>query len=225
MKKTIRGITSANEERRERSRSWRPNAAEARPLRGLTLIEMVVSVGIIAIIMVVITQSVIYFYRANRTNFEESYQITSAQKGVQVLIKDLREATYGDNGAYPLESIASTSVTFYSDVDRSAPVERIKYQLNGTSLTRTITNSVGTPPTYTGAVSTSTLSDYVRNIGDNIPVFRYYNAAGTEVVSQADIADVVSVSVSIVVDITPIHAPGEFTLRSGATIRNLRPQQ
>ena len=192
--------------------------------RGMTLIEVVVSVGIIAVIMVVISQSVIYFYRANRTTFEESYQITSAQKGIAVMIKDLRESEYGDNGAYPLESIASSSVTFYSDVDRTAPVERIKYQLLGTSLTRTIRNSVGTPPTYTGAISTSTISDYVRNIGDNVPVFRYYDAAGTEVTSQAKIADVVSVSVSVVVDITPIHAPGEFTLRSGATIRNLRPQ-
>ncbi len=192
--------------------------------RGLTLIEVVVSVGIIAVIMVVISQSVIYFYRANRVTFEESYQIRSAQKGVQVLIRDLREATYGDNGAYPLATIASSTLTFYSDVDRTSPVEQIKYQLTGQKLTRTIVSSTGIPPTYTGAIATSTVSEYVRNIGDNISLFRYYNAAGVEVTSQTDIADVVSVAVCVVVEITPIHAPGEFTLRSGATIRNLRPQ-
>lgn len=224
IQKTHKGLTSAKERRRERWRFRSPNAAEARLQRGLTLIEVVVSVGIIAIIMVVISQSVIYFYRANRVTFEESFQIRSAQKGMEVLVKDLREATYGDNGAYPLGAIATSTLTFYSDVDRSAPVERITYKLIGMSLYRTITNSVGSPPTYTGTVATSTVSDYVRNVGDNIPVFRYYDASGVEITSQANIADVVSVSLSVIVDITPIHAPGEFTLRSGATIRNLRPQ-
>lgn len=193
-------------------------------LRGMSIIEVVVSVSIIAIIMVVISQSVIYFYRANRVTFEESYQIRSAQKGMEVLVRDVREASYGDNGAYPLGVIGTSTLTFYSDIDRSSPIERITYKLTGTTLTRTLTNSIGTPPTYTGTISTSTVSDYVRNIGDNIPLFRYYDATGVEVVNQADIAKVVSISVSIVVDITPIHAPGEFTLRSGATIRNLRPQ-
>jgi hypothetical protein len=87
-----------------------------------------------------------------------------------------------------------------------------------------VTQSAGLPPTYTGPVSTTTVSDSVRNFDDNLSVFRYYNASGAEVTDPAHIRDVVSVSVSIVVDITPIHAPGEFTLKSSASLRNLRAQ-
>lgn len=192
--------------------------------RGITLIEMVVTVGIVAVITVAITQSVILFYKSNRIAFEESYQIRSAERGLQVLIRDLREATYGDNGAYPLGAIASSSVTFYADVDRTNPIEKITYTLTGKLLRRTITKSTGTPPTYTGEISTSTVSEYVRNFDDDKPLFRYFDAAGSEITASSEIARVVSVSVNLVVDITPIHAPGEFTLKSGATLRNLRPQ-
>jgi prepilin-type N-terminal cleavage/methylation domain-containing protein len=192
--------------------------------RGMTLIEMVVAIGIIAVITVAITQSVILFYRANRVAFEESYQIRSAERGLQVLVRDLREATYGDDGAYPLGSIASSSIMFYADVDRTNPVERIEYRLTGQKLTRVVTRSSGNPPVYNTVVATSTVSEYVRNFDDNISLLRYFDAAGAEVTSPTDIARVVSVSINLVVDITPVHAPGEFTLRSGATLRNLRPQ-
>lgn len=193
--------------------------------RGLTLMEMIVTIGVVALITAAIAQAVTTFYRANRVALEESYQIRSAQKGLDALIRDLREATYGDTGAYPLESIASSSITFYSDIDRTSPIERIRYELKGQTLTRTVTQSAGTPPTYTnGPTATTTVSDFVRNFGDNISLFRYYNSAGAEVTSASDIASIVSVSVNLVVDITPIHAPGEFTLKSSATLRNLRPQ-
>ena len=188
------------------------------------MVEMIVAISIIAIITVVIAQAVIAFYRSNRVAFEESYQIRSAERGLQVLVRDLREATYGDHGAYPLATIASSSIIFYADVDRTNPIEQVRYTLSGQKLTRTVIRSTGVPPTYTGVVSTSTVSEYVRNFDENISLFRYYDASGIEVVNATDIAKVVSVSINIIVDITPIHSPGEFTLRSGATLRNLRPQ-
>jgi prepilin-type N-terminal cleavage/methylation domain-containing protein len=200
------------------------NAAKARALRGLTLVEMIVTVAIVAVITVAVTESVIMFYKTNRIAFEESYQIRSAERGLQVLVRDLREATYGDDGAYPLAAIASSSIIFYADVDRTNPVEKVTYTLTGKLLKRTVTSSTGNPPTYTGAVATSTVSEYVRNFDDNLPLFRYFDAAGAEITGSSDIVRIVSVSINLIVDITPFHAPGEFTLKSGATLRNLRPQ-
>ena len=193
-------------------------------MRGLTIIEAIVTITITSLLMIVISQAVLSFYKSNRVALEESFQIRSAERGAQTLVRDLREATYGDDGAYPLAEIGPNSMTFYSDVDRTSPVERIRYIIIGTTLYRAVTSSAGNPPQYTGTVATSTVSDYVRNIGDGIALFRYYDASGVEVTDPADIAEVVSVSMSLVVDITPIHAPGEFTLRSSASLRNLRPQ-
>jgi len=193
-------------------------------MRGLSIVEAIVTIAVTSVILAVITQSVLSFYKSNRVALEESFQIRSAERGVQALVRDLRETTYGDNGAYPLATIASTTITFYSDVDHSAPIEQISYVLSANRLTRTVTYSAGDPPTYTGQSVTTVVSDFVRNLEDGIPMFRYFDAGGAEVTDPLDITDVVSVTVSLVVDITPVHAPGEFTLRSSASLRNLRPQ-
>ena len=191
--------------------------------RGMTLIEVLIVVALVPIIMISITESVLSFYRANSTSIEEAYQIQSAGKGMDALVRDVREASYADNGSYPVAAIATSSLTFYADVNRDSSVEKVHYELKGTTLTRSLTEP-GSPATYSGAAATTTVSDSVRNFSDGTSVFRYFDSNGTEITDMARVADVRSVSVTIVVDITPQHAPGEFTLRSSATLRNLRSQ-
>lgn len=191
-------------------------------LRGMTLIEALIAIGIFAILMVAIINSVIFFYRANTSSLEQSYQLTSARRGVEFMVRDIREAAYADNGAYPLAAIASTSITFYADTDKDTIIERIRYTLLGTSFYRNVLDSSGTPPAYTGAGATSTVSEYVRNEEEVAPIFRYYDGDGNEITDYAEVDEVRSIVVSLVVNILPVRAPAEFTLRSSATLRNLR---
>jgi Tfp pilus assembly protein PilW len=193
--------------------------------RGIGFVETLITVACFAIVMVAITESVLFFYRANTSSIEQAYQIESARRGIDTMVRDLREATYADDGSYPLASIATSSVTFYADTDHDASIEKLRYTIIGTQLIRIVTEATGTPPTYTGGAATSTLSDYVRNTEQNVPLFRYYDVNGVEVTDFGNgIADVRSVSVNLIVNVVPIRAPGDFTLQSSATIRNLRAQ-
>lgn len=193
--------------------------------RGLTFIEMLITIACFAIVMVAVTESILFFYRANTSSIEQAYQIESARRGINVLMEDLREATYADDGSYLLASIASSSVVFYVDTDHDASVERVRYALVGTQLVRTVTEASGSPPTYTGSTATSTVSDYVRNVEQGRQLFRYYGTNGGEITDFANgIADVRSVTISLVVNVVPVRAPGDFTLQSSATFRNLRSQ-
>jgi type II secretory pathway pseudopilin PulG len=196
----------------------------AQSAMGFTFVEMLVTIATFAIIMIVIVNSVLLFYRANSVALQQSFQIESARRGIELMVRDLREATYGDDGTFPLASIASTSITFYSDTDRDNAIERIHYELSDNALFRSVAEPAGNPPSYTSAAATSTVSDYVRNTEEAVPVFRYYNASGVEIENYDEIIDVVSVTVALVVNVQPIRAPEEFTLRSSATLRNLRPQ-
>ena len=191
-------------------------------VRALTLLETVVSIGIISIIMTVIVSSVLFFYRANTSSLEQSFQIDNARKGVEFLVRDVREASHGDDGSYPLFAIGSTTLVFFSDTDSDASVEKITYALSGTRLSRTVVDSSGTPPSYGGAGTGASVSEYVRNLEEGQAIFRYYDTAGVEVTNYANIGDVRFVSVNLVVNVQPIRAPEEFTLRSSATLRNLR---
>jgi len=188
----------------------------------MTLIEALIAIGIFTIVMSVIINSVIFFYRANTSSLEQSYQLASARRGIEFMVRDIREAAYGDNGAYPLARIASTSLTFYADTDKDTVIERIRYTLDGTSFLRNVLDSEGAPPMYTGDGATSTVSEYVRNEEGATPIFRYYDSGGVEITDYAEVDEVRSIAVSLIVNIEPIRAPSEFMLRSGATLRNLR---
>ncbi|MEK9176993.1 MAG: hypothetical protein AAB923_01735 [Patescibacteria group bacterium] len=193
-------------------------------MRGISLLESVVVIAIATIVMIAIANSVLFFYRANTASIEQAYQIDITRKGVELLVRDIREASYADNGAYPLETMASSTITFYADTDKDNLTERITYELAGTSFKRAVLDPSGNPTTYNGPAATSSVSEYMRNLEDGIPVFRYYDKDNVEVVNPANIVDVVSVSVTAVVNIVTTRAPGEFTLKSSATIRNLRAQ-
>lgn len=190
--------------------------------RGLTLLEVVVSTTLFTVIMGVVVSSVLFFYRANTSSLEQSYQIDAARRGVEFMVRDLREVTTADDGSYPLSTIASTSITFYSDTDLDLGVERITYTLATSTLTRTVLDSAGVPPSYAGVGTTTVVSEYVRNLEEAEPIFRYYDEAGAEVTNYASVSAVRFVSVSLIVNVLPVRAPAEFTLRSSATLRNLR---
>lgn len=197
-------------------RQWCPTT------RGITLIEALVWVSIFSVVMSAIIGSVIFFYRANTSSLEQGYQIESARRGTISLVRDLRQASYGDNGAYPLAHIASTTLTFYSDTDKDDVIERIRYSLEGSNLHRHVVDSSGNPPQYTEAGATTTVSSHVRNLESGKAVFQYYDADGNEVTNYAEVDEVRSIVISLVVNILPIRAPEEFTLQSSATLRNLR---
>lgn len=190
--------------------------------RGLTLIETIVTVAIFALIMIAITDSVRFFYRANTSSIEQSYQIESARRGVEFLVRDLREASFGDDGSYPIADISSTTITFFSDTDKDAYIERMRYSVDGTTLYRNQVESSGNPPVYTGHGATSTVSEYVRNFEEGVAIFSYYDESGVEITNYDEVDEVRSIVVNLIVNIQPIRAPEEFTLRSSATLRNVR---
>jgi Tfp pilus assembly protein PilW len=192
--------------------------------RGMTFVEVLITVGIFGIIMIAIVDSVLSFYRANTSSIEQEYQVEHARKGAELIIRDIREATYADTGAYPLVMVTPSTIMFYSDTDSDGSIERIRYQLVGTTLYRNVTDSSGSPPAYTGGGATTTVSQFIRNNDEGVALFRYYDAANAEVTDPNSIATIVSVTASMIVDITQQHTPGKFTLKSSATLRNLRAQ-
>lgn len=193
-------------------------------VRGMSFVEVLVTISLSTIIMLAVVDSVLFFYRANTSTLEQGYQVESARRGAELFVRDVREATYADDGAYPLATMASSSVTFYSDTDVDGSIERIRYTLLGTTLYRNVTDASGSPPAYTGGGVTTTVSTYVRNFDENAALFRYYNASSTEVTNAQFINTVVSLTVNLVVDIVEKHTPGKFTLTESATLRNLRAQ-
>lgn len=193
------------------------------PLTGFTLIEMLMVIAITAIVGLAISNMILFTYRTNAYLYQQSAATDNARRGLDPALQNLREATYAADGSYPLAAAATSSVTFFSDVDVDGSVEKIRYYLSGTTFYRGITNPAGSPPSYAGQPeATSTIAYYVKNFSANASVFRYYDSTGTELAAPVDVADVRSISISVMVDVDPNRTPTTYSLTGSATFRNLR---
>jgi len=110
----------------------------------------------------------------------------------------------------------------YSDTDYDGDVERIRYFLNGSAFTKGVIE-----PTSTSSypASTETLRVIVHNTTNtdtNTPLFRYFNATGTQVTLASKILEVRRVEVQLIGSTRFGIETSEVRLRSSASIRNLK---
>lgn len=191
-------------------------------MRGLTLIETIVTVALTSMVMLALTSAIVFFYRTNANVLEQSGAITSARRGIENAMRDLREATVAEDGSYPIVSAGPSAITFYADVDQDDSVERVRYELTDNVLYRYTLQATGTPPTYSGVETTEIISDNIRNDIFGTDIFKYFDVNGTELSSTPSELLIRFVTATIIVNVNPTRAPEEFTLTSSATLRNLR---
>lgn len=188
----------------------------------MTVLEALVSVAVFIFALGAIVSSVQYFYRTNTYAIQQSSAVTSAQRGVESMVKTMREAAYASDGAYPIVLISPNEFSFYADVDADIAVERVRYYISGTSLMREVTDPSGDPPVYGTPQSSSIVSETVRNVEQDVSLFQYYDMYGGLITDYSRIAYVRFVEMNVVVNVDPYKLPNQLVLRSTAALRNLK---
>ncbi len=196
---------------------------ERKKEKGFTLVETLVVIALFVVLSGVIFESIVAFYRFNDYTIAQAYQIDHARRGVELMVRDLREMIYSDTGTFRLAVMEDDHVGFYSDVDRDNSVEYIEYSLASTTLYKKIYSATGTPPVYgTTPESTSTISEYVQNNVQSVPMFVYYTDMGVPAGATTTVTDIRYVQLSVIVNIDIVRDPGQYMLRSSASLRNLK---
>ncbi len=190
-------------------------------MRAFTLIETLITITIFTVVSLALTFLVIYFYQTNEYVLEQTSAVESARIGVTSAMNDLREASYGANGSYPIVSATPTSIIFYVDRSGDGVVDLVRYWLSSTILSRGVTVPAGDPLSYSGQPEQiTTIAMNVHN--GSTALFRYFDSQGTELTTPINVADIASVNTTVTVNVNPTRAPNNFTLTIGATLRNLR---
>ncbi|MBI2610687.1 type II secretion system protein [Candidatus Kaiserbacteria bacterium] len=189
--------------------------------RGLTMIETVVWIAVFIAAMTAVVVTLIYFYRTNAYSIEQASAVTSAQRGLEQIVRTIREGAYSSEGAFPIVSIAANDFIFYADIDEDTLIERVHYYISGTNLVRGVIEPTGNPPAYTALEATSTIAEYVRNAEQGITTFRYYDELGSEITNYANWTAVRFVKVTLTIDVNTAKLPDRVTFESSAAIRNL----
>lgn len=98
-------------------------------MKGFTLFETIVTIVIFTLIAGLIGDLVVSLYRTHGYTFEQSTAIEEAKRGVETLIKEIREAREAEDGSYIIEKAEDKELIFYSDIDNDGKVERVRYFL------------------------------------------------------------------------------------------------
>jgi len=191
-------------------------------MKGLTLIETIMTIVIFTIAIGLISGLIVMVYRTQSYTLEQSAAIAESRKGTETMVKEIREARPGDDGAYIIEKAEDFQFIFYSDIDKDAATERVRYFIQGTDFKRGVINpSTSWPISYPlGNEEISVLSRYVRN---HPPIFHYFNGDGNEITElPARLKDTKLMKVYLVINVDPNRPPQDFVLESSVQIRNLK---
>ncbi len=141
---------------------------------GFTLVELSIGMVIVVVVGVAIAGLQYIISKSQVAVYNGSLKVEYANSNVSTMVREIRTARNGDNGAYVIESATNTSLTFYSDIDADGKTERVRYFTSGTSLMKGIIKPTGNPVTYPSA------NEQIKSVADSVqngatPIFSYYN--------------------------------------------------
>lgn len=199
--------------------------------KGFTLIEVMVSIGVLGILLGVIYAFIIESYKFQSFVSEQNDAISIARDGVEELLYELRETDIADTGAYPIELANDQEFIFYSDVDTDILTERVRYFLEGTTLKKGVIEAnydaeADPPYDYNNPETITTVSTSVQN-GSN-PLFYYYNSnypgdtVNNPLATPADPTEIKLIKINLQININPYRVPDTYLLENYVQLRNLK---
>jgi prepilin-type N-terminal cleavage/methylation domain-containing protein len=196
-------------------------------MRGVTLIELLVALSISTVLIVALADTVRLTFNMSIQQPQAILAIDQARTVAAAFTDELRDATYGADGAYPLGEASSTEIIFYTPYHTgSTPtVERVRYFLASSTLYKGVTKQSGTPPMYAAADEQVTAQLAVVT---STPLFAYYDGtyvgtSSSPLAQPVKVTQVTYASMSLIVPRQDRrNATSTFTLTAGATIRNLK---
>jgi prepilin-type N-terminal cleavage/methylation domain-containing protein len=144
---------------------------------GFTLLELMLTVAILPIILGAAYQVFITLSGNYSTISAQSEATGEAQRALDTLVREIRQAQEIQVGAGAFETADPTRASFYADMDRDGTPERITYYVptNGTDLYRR--EDQATNPVYPYAFGEGPALRVVNLTTSSSVVFTYYCSA------------------------------------------------
>lgn len=98
-------------------------------MKSFTLIETLVTIAVFALIFGAVSGFIVAAYRIHGYTWQQSVAINEARKGIETMVKEIREARMGDDGSYPIALAQDKEFIFYSDIDKDEETEKVRYFL------------------------------------------------------------------------------------------------
>lgn len=183
---------------------------------GFSIIELLIIIAIIGVLSSIGIQLVNEGFSSIKFESEQEIAIQNARKGIEIAIKEIREADSSAQGDYALALLEDNQFIFYSDIDDDGKTEKIKYYLDSNYLKRSEIQP-GQNNDYSGEEEVAILTNYLNN--QDLPIFSYYdeNNNDTKIVKEVRL-----IKVKLLINVNPQIAPQDYYLESDVQLRNLK---
>ena len=196
--------------------------------KGMTLVEMLVSIGIFSIAMSGLTALFINVWRSNKYSMELGQSVMVVSQGLGKMGNYIRGSRQSDNGSYPIVSASDNDLVIYSDYDKDNVTERLHIYKSGNNVLMGVRDPSGTmPKTYaSGDAETVTLASSIINNSSH-PIFQYFDenypidTTNNPIATPASVSRIKLVRVYLQINIDPNNAPDNVEMESFIDIRNL----
>jgi type II secretory pathway pseudopilin PulG len=181
----------------------------------MSLLELLITCTLVVTLTAVVADQLASTLRHTSEIQEDTVVQTEVRAALDLLVEDLRSASYGDNITAPIEVMTPTALTFLSP-DRQTPYHerRIAYRLGGADFQRAtaLSTNTGAPPWTWPQMSPWTT--IFKNV-TNATVFTYEDAAGVATSNPLAVR-----RITIAVTVNPPPSQGRpFTYRTSTTLR------
>lgn len=140
---------------------------------GFTLIEIIVTMSIVLVLAGVVVGLNYVVGQTQLLSFNSLLTVESANRVISTIGRELRTSKYSEAGAYPIALANNQELIFYSDIDYDGHSDRVRYFLNGTSLSKETIPPAGNPPIYDPQNGkTQIVAENIRNAES--PLFYYF---------------------------------------------------
>lgn len=190
---------------------------------GLTLMEIILAMGMGVVIVVVLSRFATTINSLEGlVNEKLSVQQDLAQ-ALQIMATEIRSAAPSELGAYPISVAASTTLTFYSDIDQDGLVDRVRYFFGTSTLEKGVVVPTGVPLAY--VTSSEVVIPVVGGVKVASSSFSYFGEAATStetpLVEPVTLSAIRFINVMVTADVSS-STPRPATYSKTITIRNLR---
>lgn len=192
---------------------------------GFTLVEIIIGIAIVIAISLISGVFIQFISRLGifpAIGFENQQEL---QETFQLMTPELRSMEVSNNGSYPIENASTSSLIFYSDIDKDGLVERIRYFKDGVAFKKAVIKPAGNPLIYNPAEEKTFIAIH-KIIASSSDIFSYYDEdyTGSEakISFPVNIQQIRTIKTEIIVEQGSGLEPMPTTLSIQATPRNLR---
>lgn len=193
---------------------------------GFTLVEVIISIFIFSLIaygVIFLMSNILTSTQGQTTILADTDQ---ARKLAFQMVSEMRNANYGNDGGYPLNTAQDQQIVFYTNSDSDAGIEKVRYYVQSGKLYKGVTE-------WSGSIyDSATEQKYAvqNNLGNGAtPLFYYYDDSYTGSSTQAALAQPVNIlQVSHVklnlkiFNVAGATRTNTYTITASATMRNLK---